>query len=288
MKILITGASGSIGKTLIPILIKQYNILCLGKTKVNIKDVTNIFCDFNEKLDKLYLPNDIDVIIHLAQSNKFRDFPNSAEHIYNVNVRSTLFLADFAKSNNIRKFIYASSGGIYGNRNFGFTETDNVPVDDLGFYLGSKLCSEIILDNYKEMFDVVLLRLFFVFGKDQSKNMLIPRLINNIKKNNKIIIDKSGGIKINPIYVNDAVASIIESIKLEGSHKINVAGNEILSIKDISEKIAKKLGLPVKYNISNILTNNLIGDNTKMRERLYEPSYSFDSALDEIIISEKD
>jgi len=288
MKILITGASGSIGKTLLPILIKEHNVICLGRTRVNIKNVTNIFCDFNEKLDTIHLPNDINVIIHLAQSDKFRDFPNSAEHIYNVNVRSTLFLADFAKRNNIRKFIYASSGGIYGNRNFGFTEKDNIPVDDLGFYLGSKLCSEIILDNYKEMFDVVLLRLFFVFGKDQSQTMLIPRLINNIKNNNKIIIDKSGGIKINPIYVNDAVASIIESIKLEGSHKINVAGNEILSIRDISEKIAEKLGVSAKYNISNILTNNLIGDNTKMRETLYEPSYSFDSALDEIIIREKD
>ena len=71
----------------------------------------------------MILPNDIDIIIHLAQSSKFRDFPSEAGDIFNKHkIYSTAL--DFARKNNIQKFVYASSGGIYGtNSNRAFNES---------------------------------------------------------------------------------------------------------------------------------------------------------------------
>ena len=37
-----------------------------------------------------------------------------------------------------------------------------------GFYISSKLCSEVLADNYKQFMDVIILRLFFVYGKKQK------------------------------------------------------------------------------------------------------------------------
>lgn len=50
----------------------------------------------------------------------------------------------------------------------------------LGFYLTSKYCSELILDNYSSFLTIIQLRLFFVYGMGQRKDMLIPRLIENV------------------------------------------------------------------------------------------------------------
>ena len=117
------------------------------------------------------LPNDIDVIIHLAQSSKFRDFPSEAEDIFNVNIKSTAQLLDFARKNNVQKFVYASSGGIYGtNSNRAFNESSPITAtDQLGFYLGSKLCGEVLVRNYSTLFDVITLRFFFMYGPKQQK-----------------------------------------------------------------------------------------------------------------------
>ena len=61
------------------------------------------------------LPTKIDVIYHLAQSDKFRDFPAGAPDVFQVNINSTAKLLDYAKKTGVKSFIYASSGGVYGN-----------------------------------------------------------------------------------------------------------------------------------------------------------------------------
>jgi len=278
MRILITGASGSIGKTLVPLL-SGHVVYALGKTP--IEGCENISCDLSEMLDFRDMPMGIDVIIHLAQSSKFRDFPESAMDVYNVNTRSTMILADYARENNVSKFIYASSGGIYGNRDTGFEEDDEIPVMNLGFYLGTKLGSEVILDSYIKFFDIDILRFFFVYGPDQDQHMLIPRLINNIKQGKPILLQGEAGIRINPIYVTDASRSIVECIGLKGSHKINIGGSQSLNLKELTETIGKQLGKqPVYEYDANTRPANVIGKIEKMSSLLSAPSVSIDEGID--------
>lgn len=279
-KILITGTTGSVGQSLVKLL-SDYQVINLGRSEM--EGVDNIICDFEKDLDELQLPKDIFGIIHLAQSPKFRDFPDSALDIFLVNVLSTLWLADFAAKNGVKKFIYASSGGIYGNRDKGFNEDSNIPVANLGFYLGSKLNSEIILDSYKDIFDVSLLRLFFVYGENQEQTMLIPRLINNVNQGNEITINENGGISINPIYVEDAAEAIFKVLHVEGSNKFNIAGSETVSIKELSEIIGDLLEKKPVFKIVNGNSENLIGNNARMKSELLEPKTNLRNGLQKLI-----
>ena len=72
-----------------------------------------MYLDLSQNWSTDKLPRDFDVIIHLAQSSKFRNFPENALDVFNVNINTTAKLLDFAKNNSISKFIYTSSGGIY-------------------------------------------------------------------------------------------------------------------------------------------------------------------------------
>ena len=283
MNILLTGASGSIGKTLINTTPSNFQIYTLGRSSVQKENVTHLEVDLSKEWDTNILPNDIDVIIHLAQSENFRLFPDKAIDVYTVNTISTLKLADFAVKNGINKFVYASSGGIYGNRDTGFGEEDEIPVNDLGFYLGSKLSSEIILDSYKNIIDIQLLRFFFVYGPDQNESMLIPRLINNVLNGKTINLQGEEGLKINPIHVDDAVNAILASLKLEKSNKLNIGGSEELSLKDITVLIGKQLGVKPKYSYIDSEPNNLIGDISKLKKIGYFPQISFEEGINLLI-----
>ena len=287
-KLLITGGNGLLGKQLIPLLSENYHIYSiLRKEPASIlENVEYLFIDLSTQWNVSILPGDIDIIVHLAQSSKFRDFPLEADDIFNVNVKSTAQLLDYACKNNVQKFVYASSGGIYGSdSNKAFNESSPIPATDkLGFYLGSKLCGEVLVRNYSTLFDVITLRFFFMYGPEQQKTMLIPRLINNVKNNDSIILKGYDGIKINPIYVDDAKKAVQNALLLNGSYVFNIGGSEVNSIREIAEVIGDIFGKKPVFEIVDEKAKDLIGDITGMKNKLYVPKINFHDGIKNFIL----
>jgi len=283
--ILITGPTGLIGSHLTKLLDKEgFKIFTLGRTPVtSLKSVTHIPVDFSNDWETDILPGEIDTIIHLAQSENFRLFPEKASEVFAVNTLSTMKLIDYAVKNKVGRFIYASSAGIYGNSNDGFNEeSDIIYNNELGFYLGTKHCSEVILENYMSLLKVIMLRFFFVYGKGQGQDMLIPRLAGFIKNGDAITLQEEDGIRINPIYVDDAVSAIRSAMNLESSYKINVAGPNILSLKEIGNIIGEAIHKPPLFNVEHKKAKHLIGDTQKMSQLLGAPLTSFKEGFNSI------
>jgi len=115
---------------------------------------------------------------------------------------------------------------------------------------------------------ITFLRFFFVYGPRQ-RNMLIPNLMNRTKQGLPIVIEGNPGMRINPIYVDDAV-SVFSPILENRIHGIfNIAGDETLSLTELVNLMAEISGKPV--NISYVDANHssdLVADNTKMKEVL--------------------
>lgn len=286
-KILLTGATGLIGSALIEQLANFFEVHAISRTKAinSIKNVNWYYFDLNESINFNLLPSKIETIIYLAQSENYRDFPKKALDIFEINTVKLLKMLDYARTIGVKKFIFASSGGVYGAGQNVFFEKKNVTATGkIGFYLSSKLCSEIISENYKQFMDLVILRMFFVYGKMQKSNMLIPRLVANIKNKNPINLQGNDGILLNPTHVSDAVSSILSALELNGFHKINVAGPEVVSLKQICEIISKKIEIkPIfNYDLQNT-PKHIIGDISNMKRLLKAPLCSLDEGLDEMI-----
>ncbi|HEX5625366.1 MAG TPA: NAD(P)-dependent oxidoreductase, partial [Saprospiraceae bacterium] len=225
-----------------------------------------------------------DVLIHLAQSAHFRDFPGKAVDVFQVNTVSTLKLIDWALKNQVKQFIYASSGGVYTPGQGPVPESQDIVYQSKkGFYIATKHCSEVLLDNYASLLPVIQLRFFFIYGKQQQKNMLIPRLVNNVKNKIPITLDGYSGMKINPVHVDDAAQAISACFGLKESEKFNIGGPEILSIRDISETIGNLLGVPPEFMINDKPAENLIGDIQKMCTSLWVPKVRFKEGVQELI-----
>jgi UDP-glucose 4-epimerase len=282
-KCLITGATGLIGRHVVGLLSDNWELYALArKAEDSPSHRTHyIKCDLDEELSLERLPTTVDAVIHLAQSEHFREFPMHAERIFKVNVVSTLRLLKYSWYARVKTFVLASSGGIYGHGEEGFREDDPIlSKGGLGFYLGTKLCAEVLAESYTSHMNVIILRFFFVYGLGQHPTMLIPRLVKAVKEKRPITLNSKEGLKMNPTYVTDAASAVYRCLGLEESQKINIGGPEVLSLRQVGQQIGKILHKDPLFEVKqDIPCQHLVGDITKMTRLLGKPIVKFEEGI---------
>ena len=278
---IVTGATGLIGSELIDALLPAYEVHGIARRPAARRDLRWHALDLSTHCDLSGLPPKIDVVVYLAQSEYFRDFPEHGPDVHQVNTVNLLRFLDYSRNAGARNFVYASSGGVYGSGDLRMTEEVDIPArGDLGFYLTTKLCSEILAQNYSALLNVAILRYFFVYGPAQRESMLIPRLIKRVRAGEPIQLQGHEGIRTNPTHVSDAVAATKRALDLSGSHTINVGGPDVLSLRDIGKLIGKAVGREPVFSIDPGATPaHLAGDISKMRELLGAPRVGFADGL---------
>lgn len=282
MTILLTGSSGLIGKQFLNKIKKNDEVVTISKQG---DDKNNLIIDLSEQIKINLLPSKCDTVVHLAQSPYYKEFPNKALNVFNVNVATTQVLLDYAINAGATKFVLASSGGVYGTGDKAFNELDPIYTKEtLGHYLSTKLCMEVLAKSYSNFIDVIVLRFFFVYGPGQKRIMLIPRLVDSVLNGNAIKLQGLDGIKINPIHADDAANSIISALRLDGSHTFNIAGMDVLSLREIGEQIGKVVDKEPIFEVDeSVRANHLMGDITKMSSLLNQPEIRFYDGIKTII-----
>ncbi len=276
MRCLVFGASGLIGSHLLPILRESYSVITAGRRRDDTY-LADLECEWSSDA----FPKRIEKVVYLAQSQKFREFPESVEDVFRVNVLSLLKALDYARKAHVKTFVYVSSGGVYGNSSYICDEDAPMcPDGDLGFYLGTKMCGELLAENYAPFMNVIILRPFFVYGPGQRKEMLIPRLVNRVKAGQPIQLVGKNGLEITPTYVEDAAHAIQRSLDLHLSCKINIRGPEILSMRKIGENIGMGLGKKVYFEqIEREEPGRIVGSLEKMSNMLWKPKIPFSRGI---------
>lgn len=232
MNVLLTGATGYIGTKLLESLeasgggpIKKVYALSRGDLGGGSPPVEWVKTDLGRPGWVANLPDGpVDVVVHLAQSRRYREFPDQITDIFNINTRSTLELAQWAHARKVKRFIFASTGNVYGFGDRAHKETDACMPDSM--YGASKLSAENLLRPFAPFFDVAILRFFGVYGPGQT-NALIPDIIRRFVNGEEITLAGNVGVKFNPMYIDDAVAVIskVASERLFTGYEVMNAGN---------------------------------------------------------------
>jgi UDP-glucose 4-epimerase len=254
-RLMVTGANGLLGRALLKKLTSNYLVSAIVREIPKndpVPGVNYIEIDFSSDWKVSELPIQMDIIIHVAQSNKYKDFPSSAVEVFNVNLASTIKLLDYGYKTGIKKFVFASTGGLYVQHRLPLTEDSQIfSPDKLTHYLGTKLSSEVFATNYRPFFHVDILRIFFMYGPGQKSNMLIPRLVSSIRRGDPVTLAGDYGIKLNPIYVDDVVDIISARLLGDDSQVFNVAGQEIVTFRQLSEMIGKLTEFEPIFNVQD-------------------------------------
>ncbi len=284
MNILVTGANGLLGRYLVKLLSKEHKVFAIVKDKEKLNfelndNISVIEIDLS-LIDTELFPKNIDVVYYLAQSNRFREFPEGVDDMLSINVVAPNILAKWAVKSGIKKFIYASSGGVYTNPNKPVKEFFDINANEkLGFYLNSKLSAEMLLKNYASLFETfAIIRPFFMYGVGQNETMLIPRLISSVQNEKEITLNGENGIKINPIYVTDASQAVANILDLTGEYIINIAGDEVVSLRELCIKIGEAVDKEPIFKINDVSQNDLVAD-IEMMKSLWKPKLKLKNAI---------
>lgn len=280
--VVVTGATGFVGQHVCRNLSgRGYRVIGVRKDIEARPTLSSLVDDWLQwdlsSGGSVVLPHGIDAIVHLAQSHQFRDFPAGAHDVFAVNMSATFSLLEAARAAGVSRFVYASSGGIYGQGSKVFTEQQPVIADSrLGFYLTSKLVGELLVQNYGPFFSVAILRIFFAYGPGQQEDRLIMRLIANVSQGRALTLSGSDGLTINPIYVTDAAEAIARTLEAPGPMTLNIAGSETISLRQLGHLIGGIVGKEPTFKIDNsTVPTSLIGDPTLLCDSLnFTPTVS--------------
>ena len=239
MRLLVTGGTGFVGRRLVEHLSGRHELYAITR-RPPPPDLAPLATWIEQDLHDLTqasLPDRIDGIVHLAQSKQYRDFPDGAPDMFAVNVASTAAALEYGRRAGARAFVLASTGGLYGHRDHPIREREDEPRPTT-YYFRSKRAAELLAEAYTDLFSVVVLRFFFVYGAGQT-GMLVPTLIDKVLRGEEIVVDGDPGLHINPIHVDDAVRAFEPALELGASGTFNVAGAERLAVGDLVRLIGE-------------------------------------------------
>jgi len=287
MRILLTGASGLLGSHLVPLLASEHEIFSLGRTPISgTEHLPSVDLSMNWTSD--LLPTKMDTVIHLAQSSRYRDFPDGAEDVFQVNLSSTGKLLEYARRSGATRFIAASTGGIYRPGIAPLSEDSEIlGPSELGYYYSTKLASEMLAATYRPFMDIHILRIFFMYGLGQRQEMFLPSLISKVRNQQAVFLNGNEGIRVNPVRAADVARSLIKLIEEGGPETINVAGPYVASIKEIATHIGARVAERPRFEIIESRPD-IVADTECFDALLDQPAVEVIRGLDELLTIERD
>lgn len=226
MKILITGAEGTLGKAVSEKL-NMHELLLTGKHNLDVRHYDKVMAWYREKPD---------IVIHLAAETDHNKCKENPAEAYFTNHTGTQNMVLYAWALNI-PVVYVSSSGVFGG-NKDFYVEDDVP-NPINHYHRSKYYGENVVRMYKKHY---LIRTSWLFGGGEYDKKFLGQIYRQAKQGSKIIyaLDDVFG---SPTYVFD-LAQIIRKI-IEKSFPFGTyhAANEGKASRwELADKFIRLLG----------------------------------------------
>ncbi|UUX91658.1 NAD-dependent epimerase/dehydratase family protein [Methanoplanus endosymbiosus] len=251
-KVLVTGASGFIGRHL---LARLYN------SGANVNTISRKRCDFQLEIGQFIL--DIcdekavrdcvlecqpDYIFHLAA---YKERSTTVESLYTsieTNLIGSLNLFSAAKDMGlVKSIITLGTAEEYGINSLPFCE--NMRESPATSYSFSKLCVSNLSELFWRLYDfpVTIIRPTLAYGPGQGIDMFLPALIISLRDNKKFNMT-FGNQTRDFVYVEDLVEALLVSSQTSFSKGqiINIGSGKTVKLSEIAymvEKIMGKIGL---------------------------------------------
>lgn len=287
MHILLTGGCGFIGHVLTPLLLGEghkvtiVDIMWFGNHHPRHENLT-VFQQDIRNTDSIPMEG-VDAVIHLANISNDPCGDLNAKLSWEVNVLATMQLVERAVNHNVKQFIYASSGSVYGVKDEDQVteELSLVPISD---YNKTKMISERVLLSYKDSIIVQCIRPATVCGfsprtrLDVAVNMLTMQALVNKR------ITVFGGQQTRPnIHIKDIAAVFMHFLDAKDTNTgIYNAGFENISILDIAKKVTGHVPAEIVVTESNDPRSYRLNSD-KLLATGFKPQYGVDYAIQEII-----
>lgn len=298
MKMVVTGGAGFIGSHLVNRLVSQgYEVHVIDNLTTGdpgrlhseaILHVTDVGSEQTTTYIKLLKP---DVVFHLAAQTDVQQAMKSPAADADVNLMGTLNVLEACRLAKVRKIVFASTSGVYGNLPKE-TLTENDPVSPVSFLALSKLMAEQYIRLYHYYFglEYTILRYSSVYGPEQfprGEGCVVAVFGERMKKGLPLNIYGDGTQTRDFIYVKDAVEANLVAINRGHRETLHISSGQSTEVHQLADylRIQSPTHLEINYlpaRPGDILHSRF--DNSKARSLLHwEPEYSLEHGLMETV-----
>ena len=308
-RILVTGASGMLGGFLVDVLcqacreeVLDVEIYALGR---NLSRLEKRFFGWGEMKQLHLLMHDVtnpvpdsmpsaDYVVHAAGNAFPKVLYQDPVGTIQANVQGTLYLLDYLRKSHGQRFLYVSTGEIYGQAEEGmeaFAEDYCGSVEILSprsCYPLAKRCAENLCASYQKQFDVdcVMVRPCHTYGanytgRDNRANVQFV----DMAAQGKDIVMKSAGMQVRSYaYVADTISGMLSVLLTGASGEAYNLSNPMgtTSIAGYAKKVAQAAGVSVRYEADASEASpfsRAVLDNRKLEALGWQAAYTLDEGI---------
>ncbi len=293
MKILVTGGAGFIGSYLVDRLIKEgHKVVVIDNLSTGKKENLNPKTTFYKidirslKISQIFRKEKPQIVFHYAAQIDVRKSIENPIEDAKVNILGTLNLLENCRKHKVKKFIFTSSVGVYGEPQK-LPVSENHPLNPIAPYPITKLAIEKYLDFYQSQgLNFTSLRYSNIYGPRQisaGEGGVVAIFINKILKGEKPIIFGDGNQTRDFLYVEDAVEAAVLVIKAPIGSIYNVGTNKEITVNTLFKLLSNILKTKIKPNFRPFRQGEIVNSRinySKIKKDLgWKPKYTLEKGL---------
>ncbi|MGY5956333.1 NAD-dependent epimerase/dehydratase [Kosakonia sp. BK9b] len=288
-KIILTGASGFIGKhLLVKLLAEGYTVLALKRPESAISTRTEnvVWINIDDVESHPFFQDGVDAIIHLA-TDYGRGEKKGVTSQYECNVLLPLRLMEIAAMNKIPLFISADT--FFGKFEEQYSYMKTYMLSKRHF---REVAREFLLNTDTGFAN---LRLEHVYGEGDGAKKFIPFIISALVDTAEEVKCTSGVQRRDFIYVEDVINAFMAVLRRHPARQFveyEVGTGQSHSLKEMIEEIKCQLKsvTPVNYGAMKLRDDEIMdskADLTNLNKLGWHPSYSLKEGVKKMLSKEK-
>jgi len=309
MRILVTGGCGFIGSNFIRYILEHYKPASVSNVDVltyagNLANLNGIAEEHGERyeffkadianadqMDALMTEHSFYAVVNFAAESHVDRSINDPLNFIHTNVVGTSILLDCARRHGVQRFIQISTDEVYGSLGETGKFTEQSPLEPSSPYSASKAGADLLALACHKTFgqEVIVTRCSNNYGPYQFPEKLIPLMIINAMRDDKLPVYGDGMNIRDWIHVEDHCAGIVAAL-FEGKPGAvyNFGGDSEMPNIETVKAILKKLGKP--ESLISYVTDRLghdrryaIDSSFAQSELKWKPLHNFKDGLDSTI-----
>lgn len=292
--VLLTGATGFVGNCAIaPLLEKGYTVHAVtskpepptSNKKLIWHSANLLDANETEHLLKSVKPTHL---LHFAWYVEHGKFWNAAENIDWL--KASLHLVQKFVEGGGKRVVVAGTLSEYETSEAEFLDERNIRLNPQSLYAATKVALYYTLEKYAEAakFSFAWGRVFFMFGRREPPNRLVPAVIRALLNNEAAKTSHGNQIRdfMSTEETAQAYVALLDSDVLGA---VNIGSGEARTIKDLVLAIANSIGNPERVEFGAFQSpkdepQRVVADVTRLRDEVkWKPSRDFSQQIEATI-----
>jgi UDP-glucuronate 4-epimerase len=263
-RVLVTGAAGFIGSTLVDRLLAE------GREVVGLDNFDPFYPESAKRrnlasaldharfrlvegdirdpqaLARAFAPAAIDGVVHLAALAGVRPSLERPAVYADVNVRGSAAVFEAAMRAGRPRIVFASSSSVYGERQGGAFREDETAVQPISPYAATKRAGELLAHafHHAEQLSITCARIFTAYGPRQRPDLAVRKFAERMLRGEPIPVYGNGDSLRDFTYVDDLVDGLVRALDRDlGFAILNFGAGRTLTLLELVKQLEQALGV---------------------------------------------